>query len=151
MNLQHRVSRHRVVICTDMEDLEIGVLTIPADELEETFTTSGGPGGQHANRNETSVRLRFRVAESSLPGDIKAKLTDRLGDPIDVTASTSRSQYRNRALARAQMRDRIETALREDPERRPTKATRASKTRRLDEKRARGETKRQRRSPSPED
>lgn len=134
-----------------MDDLEVGRFTIPADELEETFTTSGGPGGQHANRNETSVRLRFRVAESSLPADIKTKLKTRLGDPIDVIASTSRSQYRNRALARSQLSEKIEAALKQDPERRPTKPTKASQTRRVEEKRARSETKRQRRSPSPED
>lgn len=134
-----------------MDDLVIGAITIPADELEETFTTSGGPGGQHANRNETSVRLRFRVADSSLPDDIKEKLNSRLGDPIDVTSSTSRSQYRNRSLARSQMREKIEAALKEDLERRSTKPTKASQTRRIEEKRARGETKRQRRTPSPED
>ena len=134
-----------------MDDLVIGAITIPADELEETFTTSGGPGGQHANRNETSVRLRFRVADSSLPDDIKEKLNSRLGDPIDVTSSTSRSQYRNRSLARSQMREKIEAALKEDLERRSTKPTKASQTRRIEEKRARGETKRQRRTPSSED
>lgn len=134
-----------------MDDLEIGAFTIPADELEETFTTAGGPGGQHANRNETSVRLRFRVADSSLPDDVKEKLKQRLGDPVDVTASTSRSQYRNRSLARTQMREKLDAALREDPERRATKPTKASRARRVDEKRARGETKRQRRPPTPED
>lgn len=134
-----------------MDDLEFAAFTIPADELEEMFSTSGGPGGQHANRNETSVRLRFRVSGSSLPAHLQAKLTERIGDPIEVTVSESRSQYRNRALARQRLTEKIETALKEDPKRRATKPTKASKTRRVDEKRARGETKRQRRTPSHED
>ena len=134
-----------------MSSLEVGPFTIPADELEETFTTPGGPGGQHANRNETSVRLRFRVGESTLPEDVRVTLADKLGDPIEVTATDSRSQFRNRALARQRLREKIETALREEPERRATKPTKASQQRRVEEKRARSETKRLRRSPPPED
>ena len=134
-----------------MSSLEVGPFTIPADELEEIFTTPGGPGGQHANRNETSVRLRFRVGESTLPEDVRVTLADKLGDPIEVIATDSRSQFRNRALARQRLRKKIETALREDPERRATKPTKASQQRRVEEKRARSETKRLRRSPPPED
>lgn len=134
-----------------MGPLEVGAFTIPADELEESFSTSGGPGGQHANRNETAVRLRFRVAESSLPEDVRAKLTARLGDPIEVTATDSRSQFRNRARARHRLKEKIEAALREDPKRRATKPTRASQQSRVEKKRARSETKRLRRTPPPED
>jgi ribosome-associated protein len=134
-----------------MDDLQVGRYTIPADELEETFSTSGGPGGQHANRNETSVRLRFHVAESSLPEDVRTRLTDRLGDPVEATATDSRSQFRNRALARQRLREKIESALKDDPSRRATKPTKASKQRRVEAKRARSETKRLRRSPPTDD
>lgn len=130
-----------------MDDLEVGRYTIPGDELEETFETSGGPGGQHANRSATAVRLRFGIAGSSLPEDIRSKLVQRLGDVIEVTVSESRSQFRNRAIARKRLQERIEKALVDPPRRRRTRPTRASKQRRLDDKRARSEKKQQRKPP----
>ncbi len=69
-----------------MEDLVVGSLTIPATELEVRFETSGGPGGQHANRSETAVRLRFQVKESSLPVEAREKLASRLGNIVEVSA-----------------------------------------------------------------
>lgn len=130
-----------------MDDLVAGGHTIPGDELEETFVTSGGPGGQHANRNATAVRLRFDVAASSLPEEIRSKLAQRLGRSVEVTASESRSQFRNRAMARRRLVERIEEALVDPPKRRRTKPTRSSKKRRLEAKRARSETKHLRRRP----
>ena len=82
-----------------MDDLHVGDWIVPAAELEESFDTSGGPGGQHANRNETTVRLRFRIDESSLPIELKEKLVLRLGNVVEVTASDQRSQSRNRETA----------------------------------------------------
>lgn len=130
-----------------MEDLVVRELTIPASELEERFETSGGPGGQHANRSSTGVRLRFSVNESSLPKDVKQRLRARLGEVVEVVASDERSQHRNRQLARKRLADRIGTALVEPEPRRATKPTKASKERRLARKRARSERKRQRRRP----
>lgn len=130
-----------------MDDLVAGGHTIPGDELEEFFETSGGPGGQHANRSATAVRLRFDVSASSLPDDVRTKLTQRLGQSVEVTVTDSRSQFRNRAIARRRLRERIEKALVDPPKRRPTRPTRSSKQQRLEEKRARSETKRLRRRP----
>ena len=134
-----------------MGDLIVGEYTIPAAELEETFDTSGGPGGQHANRNETAVRLRLDVETSSLPPDIRKKLVDRVGPRIEVVSARSRSQFRNRAMARQQLKEKIEEALREKPTRRSTKPTKASEKKRVEAKRARAETKRLRQTPPPED
>jgi ribosome-associated protein len=134
-----------------MEGLDIGRYTIPAEELEEMFETSGGPGGQHANRTATAVRLRFDVKASSLPEEARKMLVDRFGEVVEVTASKSRSQFRNRALARQQMRERLERALKPKPKRRPTKPTRASKRRRVADKRAKGEKKRLRQPPQIDD
>lgn len=134
-----------------MEDLEVGRYTIPGAELEEEFLTSGGPGGQHANRNETAVRLRFEVTTSSLPGEAKARLLENVGEVVEAVAADSRSQFRNRALARQRLRDKVEAALVETAPRRRTRPTRASRQRRLAEKRARAEVKRLRRSPKTED
>jgi len=134
-----------------MDDLELGRYTIPASELEEIFETSGGPGGQHANRSATAVRLRFDIAASSLPGEIRSKLRSRIGDTLEVVAADSRSQFRNRAIARRRLRDKLETALVDQPERKRTKPTRAAKRRRIERKKARGDVKRLRRRPDPED
>jgi ribosome-associated protein len=133
-----------------MRDLQVGLFTIPAEELQETFETSGGPGGQHANRSATAVRLRLDVAGSSLPNEVRSKLRDRIGEHIEVVASDSRSQFRNRAIARQRMREKIERALIDPPKRRETRRTRASQRKRLEEKRARGRTKHLRKPPDPE-
>jgi ribosome-associated protein len=134
-----------------MDDLDIGGYTIPADELEETFETSGGPGGQHANRSATAVRLRFDVAASSLPEEARTRISNRLGDIIEVTSAESRSQFRNRAIARRRLKDRLEEAVKEKQKRKRTRPTRASKRRRLADKRARSEKKRLRQPPGVED
>lgn len=134
-----------------MDDLDVGPYTIPAEELDEVFETSGGPGGQHANRSATAVRLRFDIRSSSLPEEARSRLTSRLGDMVEVTSSRSRSQFRNRALARRQMQEKLEQALKQRPARRETKPTRASKRRRLAEKRARAEKKRLRQPPRIDD
>lgn len=134
-----------------MDDIHIGDLVIPAWELDERFDTSGGPGGQHANRNETVVRLRWSIGQSSVHADVKTRLRESLGDEIEVIASDTRSQYRNREIARERLIERVESALIREEPRRATKPTKASKTRRLDAKRARGDTKRGRRQPSVDD
>lgn len=134
-----------------MDDLPVGDWIIPANALEERFDTSGGPGGQHANRNETSVRLRLDVARSSLPDDVKSKLTSRIGSVIEVTASEQRSQSRNRETARQRLQEQIEAALIDPKTRKSTKPTRASKRRRVEAKKARSETKKGRRRPTVDD
>lgn len=131
-----------------MDDLAVGRFTIPAAELEEHFTTSGGPGGQHANRSSTAVELRFDVVGSeAFPEPERSRLVERLGAVVTVTASDSRSQWRNRALARQRLSERLEEALRPPKRRRATKPTRASRRRRLESKRKQSEKKRLRRRP----
>jgi ribosome-associated protein len=134
-----------------MEDLVVGSLTIPAAELEERFETSGGPGGQHANRNETAVRLRFRVMESSLPIEAREKLVSRLGNIVEVSAAESRSQLQNRDMARRRLAERIAEALVDPKPRKKTRPTRASANKRLTEKKARSDVKKQRRRPGIDD
>jgi ribosome-associated protein len=125
-----------------------GEWRIPEAELEERFDTSGGPGGQHANKNETAVTLRVDLRTTSLPEEVVRRVIDRLGNPIvEVTAADSRSQWRNRAVARQRLADVLEEANKPRARRRRTKPTRASKTRRLEEKRRRSEIKKNRRSP----
>lgn len=134
-----------------MEDIRIGDYLIPDSELEESFDTSGGPGGQHANRNETTVRLRFHIPSSSLPESIRIRLIDRYGETIEVKATQSRSQFRNRALARQQLKKRLEEGLAKSARRRKTRPSGAAKRKRVAKKRARGETKRLRQNPPVDD
>ncbi len=141
-----------------MDDLRINDrLTLPGSELEERFTTSGGPGGQHANRSASRVTLSFDIAASTALDDtqrrrVLARHRARLSDGVlSVTVDESRSQWRNRQLARARMADLIAEGLQPPaPPRRPTKPTRASQRKRIDDKKARGRLKRLRRRPDPE-
>lgn len=138
-----------------MDDLRVtDDLSIPADELDWTFLPSGGPGGQHANRSSSKVVLRFDVATSrAVDEGTRRRLLDRLADPVlSVTVDDSRSQWRNRQIAKRRLRDRLQAALApEAPRRRPTKPSRRVRQRRLDAKRARSQTKALRKPPDPGD
>lgn len=128
-------------------------LVIPTDELEWRFTTSGGPGGQHANRASTRVEVRFDVAGSpSLGPRQRARLLERLGPEVRAAAGDERSQARNRELALRRLAARLADGLREPVPRLPTRPTAGSTARRLDEKRRQSARKRDRaRRPGPDD
>lgn len=135
------------------EDLPVrGRLVIPGAELDERFSTSGGPGGQHANTSHTRVELRFDIAASpTLSDHQRRRLRERFGDELRVVADDERSQRRNRDLARERMAARLSTALEPERHRRPTRPTLGSKRRRLEDKRRRSSTKRDRRRPGRDD
>lgn len=123
-----------------------GSCRIPLDELEWRFSSSGGPGGQHANTSNTRAEVRFDIAASrSLGPRQRAKLLERLGPVVRVAASDERSQVRNRELAIARLRDRLTEGLRVERTRQATKPSKAAKARRLDEKRRTADRKAQRR------
>ena len=138
-----------------MDDLRVSQdITIPAKELDWTFLPSGGPGGQHANRASSKVVLRFDASSSDAFDEAaRVRLIDRLADSvISVTVDESRSQWRNRQIARRRLRERIESALAPDPPpRRATKPSRRADQRRLKTKRLRSEQKRLRKRPNFED
>ncbi len=119
---------------------------IDADELEWRFTASGGPGGQHANTANTKVEVRFDIASSpSLGPRQRARLVDRLGPVVRVTASDRRSQAQNRELALERLKSRLAAALHVDPARRPSKPSHTAVERRLEEKRRQSQRKADRR------
>jgi ribosome-associated protein len=121
-------------------------LRLPLSELQFKFTPSGGPGGQHANKVNTRVELRFDVAGSSALGPRqRSRLLDRLGPEVRVVADDERSQARNRQVAVDRFRQRMAAALHVDKPRRPTKPSRGAKERRLEAKRHLSERKRNRR------
>jgi len=127
-------------------------LRIPLDELEWRFSASGGPGGQHANRSNTRVEIRFDVASSpSLGPRQRARLLEKLGPSVRVVVDAERSQSRNRALALSRLADRLAAALRVERPRTATRPTAGSRERRLAEKRRRSEQKQQRQRPRADD
>lgn len=132
-----------------MGDVRVGrYLTIPDSELKLRFTTSGGPGGQHANKSSTRVELLWNLEDSQAVGPrqrarIKQKLRNRIdaGGNLKVTVDTHRSQYRNREEAEARLADLVSAALRTSRRRVATKPTRSSKEQRLRAKKRRSEIK----------
>jgi ribosome-associated protein len=137
------------------EDLIVNSeLVIAGDELAWTFSTSGGPGGQHANRSNTRAELRFDLpASPSIPDHLRSRMLAAVGErlvggKIVVVADDSRSQWRNRQIARKRLAELLNEASRPPaPPRRRTKPSRAARRRRLESKRRRSETKRLRRKP----
>ena len=127
-------------------------LAIPASELRESASRASGPGGQHVNKSNTRVTLRWRVAESAALSDAqRQRLLERLagrmtrsGDLV-VHAATRRSRARNRALARERLAQLVRHALRTRAPRVPTRPGARAAARALEAKRRRGATKQSRR------
>jgi ribosome-associated protein len=127
-------------------------LAIPLDELEVRATTSGGPGGQHANRSHTRIEVRFDVAASpSLGPRQRARLLDRLGPVVRASSADERSQARNRERALERLAAKLAGSLHVDAPRRPTTPGRAAEARRLEAKRRQSDRKAARRRPSAEE
>jgi ribosome-associated protein len=122
-------------------------------ELRFRTSRSGGPGGQHVNKVETRVELRFSLPRSlALTDDEKRILQERLsslltsGGELRVVARDSRSQWQNRQRAVERFRDILEDALRPRRLRRKSRPSVAANLRRLEAKKRRGEIKRTRHS-----
>ena len=135
------------------EELRINrALSIPMSEVELRASRSSGPGGQHANVTASRVEAVFDVAASRTLDDAqRARLIERAGPVITAVAQESRGQARNRELALERLGKKLAAALRVPRSRRPTKPTKASRERRLEQKRRAGERKRTRRGPLRED
>jgi ribosome-associated protein len=125
---------------------------IPLSELSFRFARSSGPGGQHVNRTATRVELLFDVQHSpSLNEQQRELILRRLSGYIDqegvlhLFSQSTRSQYQNREDVIARFRALMNQGLRVTPKRVPTKPSRAAKEKRLHAKRARSQTKQQRR------
>lgn len=110
---------------TDRESLERVV--------EVTFFRAGGPGGQHRNKTESGVRMVHEAAG------------------VTVTATERRSQRRNLELAYERMAERLEKLNERVKPRVATRPTRASRERRLEDKRQRSNRKRNRGRPANDD
>jgi ribosome-associated protein len=132
-------------------------IEIPAADLSWEFMRASGPGGQHVNKSDTAVRLRFDLANTTAIDDgVKARITAarrglvNLDGTLTVACESHRSRQRNMDAARERLAALILAHLVPEAPRRPTRPTRASKERRVDEKKKRGAAKAGRR-PVPRD
>jgi ribosome-associated protein len=130
-------------------------LSIPRTELDVRVSRASGAGGQHVNKTSSRVEIFWNVQGSrALSEDQRARLLDRLASrlttegSVRVVASDMRSQSRNRNLAEERLADLVRRALVIPKKRRPTRPTKASKEARLDEKKRRSHTKRERQNKS---
>jgi ribosome-associated protein len=121
---------------------------IGLDEVDLRASRSSGPGGQHANVTASRIEATFDVAASrALSDEQKARVIARCGPVVRAVSQDARSQARNRELALARLEERLAHALHVRKARRPTRPTSSSKARRLESKRRRAQTKRDRRRP----
>lgn len=133
-----------------------GRIVIPEHLFDEKFSRSGGPGGQNVNKVASRAELRITLAAlgTVLSEDemrrVRSRLRSRITSEGDlrVVSDRFRDQPKNREDCRERLRLLLEEALHVRKKRVPTRASRASKQRRLDTKRRRAETKRLRRPDS---
>lgn len=131
------------------DDLSItSRIVIPARELVWSASRSSGPGGQNVNKVNTKVDLRFDLSRTTaLPPDVIERLQQQLANRLDaegrvvVVSAQGRSQAANLAMARERLAELIRAGLLPEKRRRKTRPSRATKARRVQNKRQHAEKK----------
>jgi len=116
-------------------------IAIDSDEIEESFTRSGGAGGQHVNTTDSAVQLRFDVRHSpNLPEAVKIRLETLAGSRLTrdgvliLRSEGARSQALNRQEVRERLFDLIREATIVPKKRKATKPSKAAKAKRMEGK-----------------
>lgn len=130
-------------------------ISIPDDDIRESFVRSSGPGGQHVNKVATAVQLRFDVTGcKSLPEPVKRRLLRMAGKSVTrhgeliIAVSSNRSRERNRTEARDRLVALVRRAARKPKIHKKTRIPHGSKLKRLEAKKRRGDLKSRRHRPS---
>jgi ribosome-associated protein len=123
------------------------MMPLNVDEMSFTAIRAQGAGGQNVNKVSSAVHLRFDIHASSLPQPVKERLLalrdQRITDEgvVVIKAQTQRSQEQNRLEAIARLQALVDSVATAPAPRKPTRPTRSSQRKRLDDKTARGEVK----------
>jgi ribosome-associated protein len=132
-------------------------IAIDDRELDERFVRASGPGGQNVNKVSTAVELRFDVRASSLPYDMKQRLTTLAGSRMStegvllIDSREHRTQVQNREAARERLIALVQRALIRPRRRTATKPGAGARERRLSSKKRRGDVKASRGRGGPND
>ena len=133
-------------------------LFIDENEIEERAMRASGPGGQHVNKTESAVQLRFDLnANQTLPAEVKARLRRLAGSRLTkegeilIRSENHRSRERNREAARERLRALIERATHKPKPRKKTRPSLSSIRKNKAAKAKRSETKSLRKKPASED